>query len=122
MAAIVFYSKSRTLTRPSGANFSATTTGRLVTYQLAASKSFTFKSSPRFIGCHESRVTRPRLLRSSCTAQKRTKTFLTLPSTCWTSLRTTLKRMVLERGAALADGHDITGLDTEGGRAVARDS
>ena len=31
-------------------------------------------------------------------AQKRTKTFLTLPSTCWTSLRMTLKRTVLERG------------------------
>jgi len=31
-------------------------------------------------------------------AQKSTKTFLTLPSTCWTSLRMTLKRTVLEIG------------------------
>jgi len=31
-------------------------------------------------------------------AQKRTKTFLTLPSMRWTSLRMTLKRTVLDRG------------------------
>ena len=36
--------------------------------------------------------------RSLIAAQKRTKTFLTLPSTCWTSLRRTLKRTVLDRG------------------------